>query len=188
MMNEIEHINELAKELVGNWKKWPSFAWHDKPDDCDQWCIVYTKTRDSSILDESNHDVINKELQEYIGYQENGIYDCEIENHSHWAYGYAVGFSIRVFNSNGEITEAFKTYAQLKISLDNYLVLDEHDFSEREFNEANRVWKDCYNAKERIEYVRKNRSQFEFNSFEDMINSILRGNCFCGYASELINR
>ena len=56
--------------------------------------------------------------------------------------------------------------------LEDYPVLDESDFSEREYEEANSVWESCYNVKERIEYVRENRCQFEFNGFADMLACI----------------
>ncbi len=42
------------------------------------------------------------------------------------------GFSLRVFK-NGEITEAFKTYHHLMQCLDDYPILDEDDYSDREF-------------------------------------------------------
>lgn len=54
-------------------------------------------------------------------------------------------------------------------------------------SEANAVWRDCYQLKERVEYVRKHRGQFDFRSFSDML-SCLRGNYFAGYASELLSR
>jgi hypothetical protein len=39
--------------------------------------------------------------------------------------------------------------------------------------------------KERIAYIRKHRSEFEFADLRDML-SCVRGNYFAGYASELI--
>ena len=55
-----------------------------------------------------------------------------------------------------------------------------------ETEEAERVWRDCYSASERIAYIERNRSQFEFRSFADMLGCV-RGNYFSGYASELIS-
>lgn len=69
--------------------------------------------------------------------------------------------------------------------LDGYPVLDEFDFSEREMTAANDIWRDCYRPKERVEYIRKHRSQFEFRDWLDMLGCV-RGNYFAGYASELI--
>jgi hypothetical protein len=57
--------------------------------------------------------------------------------------------------------------------------------SEVETEEANRVWESCYSDKKRIQYIRKHRSQFEFNSFAEMLGCC-RGKFFNGYASELL--
>ena len=46
--------------------------------------------------------------------------------------GHVDGFSLRVFR-NGTITEAFKKYHDLAKQLDNYPVLDESDYSNREY-------------------------------------------------------
>ena len=54
-----------------------------------------------------------------------------------------------------------------------------------ESEEAERIWRDCYDASQRIEYIRDHSSQFEFRSFADML-SCVRGNHFAGYASELL--
>lgn len=40
--------------------------------------------------------------------------------------------------------------------------------------------------RERVEYIRKHRSQFEFRDFADMLGCV-RGKYFAGYASELIH-
>jgi hypothetical protein len=55
-----------------------------------------------------------------------------MESHHHWAVGHVDGFSIRVFDSNGEITPAFKVYHELAEAMDAYPILDESDYSERE--------------------------------------------------------
>jgi len=64
--------------------------------------------------------------------------------------------------------------------------VDEMDFSELETETANEIWEKCYNEKARIEYIRKNRSQFDFNDFLDLWHCV-KGEYFCGYASELID-
>ena len=46
--------------------------------------------------------------------------------------GHVDGFSIRVFDGHGEITEAFKKYHELAEQMDDYPILDESDYSERE--------------------------------------------------------
>jgi hypothetical protein len=134
-MTEDEQIEKLAKELVGNWRKFNSFAWHDKPDDAYNWCIIYTKNRDSGLLDQSNHDVIEKALEAYNGWHKDGE-DCQAESHNHWAVGHVDGFSIRVYKYGNQITEAFKVYARLAIKLEDYPILDEEDYYIKEYKET----------------------------------------------------
>jgi len=57
--------------------------------------------------------------------------------------------------------------------------------SKVEEEEAQRVWRECYSTSERIEYVRRHSSQFDFRSFSDLLGCV-RGRYFAGYASELL--
>jgi len=107
--------------------------------------------------------------------------DVQIHRFGHWANGW---FEIVLVNPDKP--ELVKLAQELEDSLENYPVLDENDFSEREHEAANETWKNCYREKGRIEYIRKHRSQFEFSSLSDMLGCV-RGNYFAGYASELIN-
>jgi hypothetical protein len=100
---------------------------------------------------------------------------------SHWAVGWVEWIAIEACDS-----KALKIADEIKAGLDDYPVVDESDWSEEEMNEANEVWKACYDASERIEYIREHRSQFEFHGFADLL-SCVRGNYFAGYASELLN-
>ena len=52
--------------------------------------------------------------------------------------------------------------------------------------EADKLWKEWYSPKERVEYIRKNSYEFEFRDWQDM-SQCVRGEYFAGYASELIN-
>lgn len=104
-----------------------------------------------------------------------------VVSENHWAVGWVEWLAIHESNH-----KALKAADELAERLENCPVLDEDALSENESEEANQVWKVCYRDKERMEYVRKHRGQFEFQSFGDML-SCLRGKYFCGYASELIN-
>ena len=119
-------IDEAAKELAGNWKKFSSFGWHDEPEDGDNWGIVYTSNRDSGLLAESNEAAINAEMEKFDN-------DVRFERHGHWGCGYVDGFSIRVFDAKGNVTDAFKALHELAMALADYPVLDESDYSRREY-------------------------------------------------------
>lgn len=67
--------------------------------------------------------------------------------------------------------------------------------SEAEYEEACRVWADCYDARERLEYMREHWSEFEHchakyypkDAWRNLLDCV-RGRVFYGYASELVCR
>lgn len=125
-------LEEAAKQAAGNWRKFESFGWHRASDldDADDWAILYTHNRDSGLLDQSNADAIHKALEPFTdGDDPNAV----AERHHHWACGWIDGFAIRVFR-DGQITEAFKAYHDTAERLADYPVLDEEDYSRREYD------------------------------------------------------
>lgn len=125
-------VQQAAKEMAGSWRKFECFAWHRSRDleDADQWAIVYTSHRDSGLLDQSNHAEITKRLAPFT---EGDDPDVVFESHSHWAVGHIDGFSIRVVKADETITPAFEELCRIKAALEDYPVLSESDFSEREY-------------------------------------------------------
>ncbi len=124
-------LNEAALEAAGNWRDFSCFVWFrerelKKPED---WAVIYQSHRDSGLLDQSNAAVIAKAMQPFsTGDDPNVVF----ESHSHWAVGHIDGFSVRVFK-RGQITKAFRTYHQLAERMDAYPILDESDYSNREY-------------------------------------------------------
>lgn len=126
------NVADAAEALASNWKTFDSFVWHRAYDleDADAWMIWYTSSRDGGLLEQSNETVINKRLEPFT---EGNDPDLVFESHSHWAVGFVTGFSLRVFKPDGSITPAFDEFCQIKAELEAYLVLDESDYSEREY-------------------------------------------------------
>lgn len=126
-------IEEAAKKAAGNWQHFDSFIWfRDRElEDADKWAIIYTHHRDSGLLDQSNAAVIEKAMEPFT---EGDNPDVVMENHSHWAVGHVDGFSVRVFDQHGEITLAFQTYLELAEQMADYPLLDESDYSQREYD------------------------------------------------------
>jgi hypothetical protein len=124
-------LEESAKATAGNWRKFHCFVWfRDRElDDADNWAIFYTHNRDSGLLDQSNAAVIHDEMTKF---GEGEDPDVVFESHSHWAVGHVDGFSVRVFK-DGRITEAFRKYYELEQQMDAYPVLDDSDYSDREY-------------------------------------------------------
>lgn len=124
-------IEEAANVAAGNWKEFRCFVWWRDREikDSENWAIFYTHNRDSGLLDESNAAVVKKTLRLFA---EGDDPDVVFESHSHWAVGHVDGFSMRVFR-NGRITEAFRKYHELAEQIESYPILDETDYSKREY-------------------------------------------------------
>jgi hypothetical protein len=137
-------LKAAAKEAAGNWRRFESFAWDRarqlaRPE---SWAIVYTNHRDSGLLDQSNAAAIEEALEPFTNGNDP---DVVAEHHHHWAVGWIDGFSIRVFR-RGRITKAFQTYHELVERMDDYPVLDDEDYSRREYeatleNIADSAWR-----------------------------------------------
>lgn len=125
-------VKSAAEALAGNWKDFDSFCWHRAYDleDADAWMIWYTSHRDAGLLEQSNEQAINERLKPFA---EGDDPDLVFESHSHWAVGHVDGFSVRVFKPDGTITPAFEEFCRIKEELEAYPVLDESDYSKREY-------------------------------------------------------
>lgn len=152
----------------------------DRPD----WLIAFAMRRDSDTITRSNFRVAEKALRELPAVKEWPGEDCpiQIERFSHWAVGWCDYLIV-----NPECKPAVELAEQMREKVENYPILCEHDHSDLEHEEAETIWRDCYRVKDRLEYVRRHRSQFEFRNFSDLLGCI-RGKYFAGYDSELCAR
>lgn len=137
-------LESAAKEAAGNWREFDCFSWHrsHEIEDADQFCIVYTKHRDSGLLDQSNADAIDEAMAPFLD-QEPA--DVMAEHHHHWAVGWVEGYAIRVYR-DGQVTDAFHKWHDLQQRLADYPLLDEKDHSRREYeatleNIADAAWR-----------------------------------------------
>ncbi len=123
-------LEEAARTAAGNWQNFHCFWWHRIGDleDPQDWTIIYTHHRDSTLLDQSNAEFIDKTLQSFTDGDDPDVHP---EHHSHWAVGWIDGYAIRVFR-DGEITSAFRRYHEIATRLADYPILDEEDYSHRE--------------------------------------------------------
>lgn len=119
-----------AQQATGNWRKFESFVWHRQPDDAENWCIVYTNNRDSKLLEQSNAEAIQAEMEEFT---QGDDPDCISERHDHWAVGWTDGYSIRVYRGK-ETTPAFERWCDIQNRLSDYPVLDDEDYSQKKYD------------------------------------------------------
>jgi hypothetical protein len=129
-LGEME-LEDAAKKAVGNWQAFQSFCWHRacEVDSAKDWAIEYSHHRDGGLLDQSNAGAIAAVLEPFMECIDGDVIP---EHHHHWAVGWIDGFAIRVFR-NGESTEAFRTYYEITQRLAACQVLDEGDYSRREY-------------------------------------------------------
>jgi hypothetical protein len=127
-------LREAAKEAAGNWRHFRCFVWwrEKEMDDADDWAIIYTHHRDSGLIDQSNGAVIREAL---LPFSEGKNPSVVFESHNHWLVGHIDGFSVQVFR-RGRITKAFQKYFELAKRMDDYPILDETDYSNREYESA----------------------------------------------------
>jgi hypothetical protein len=136
--------------------------------------VFLGQNRDSDCLSRSN---FRKGLEALGGEVEGKV---EVVRESHWACGWIEWIAI-----HEDATEALEIADEIAAALEAYPVLNESDFSKLEVEEADRVWESCYSGQERVAYIRRWRSQFDFADFAEVL-ACARGKFFAGYASELL--
>lgn len=132
------------------------------------------QSRDSDCLEQSNFFT----MLDRLGGESSTVI---VVTASHWAVGWVAWIAIHESD-----TKSLAIADKERGSLEDYCALDEDDWSRREDEAANETWKNCYNEMERIDYIRKNREQFYFHDWRDLV-ACVRGQFFNGYASELLS-
>ena len=125
----------------------------------DKWHVVLTQSRDSEILTKSNWAVA---LEELGGESEH----VEIHRFGHWACGWWEALCV------AKDSEAWEPAKEMHDSLSDYPVLDEEHHSEMETEEANRIWSECFDPKERVEHLRSEGGTENFNGFADLMQCV----------------
>ena len=151
----------------------------------EDYYVFLGRNRDSDDLTESNFEcglvAIGGEGGEIIeGYNDSGENSRVVARESHWACGW-----IELIYVHKSDISALKIADNLAGQLEEYPVLDEDDWREREIESANQIWRDCYDWQGRIRYIRDHRSQFDFYDYTDLL-CVVKGQYFNGYASELL--
>ena len=111
---------------AGNWHGFESFCWFERPDDAEDFCIYHLNHRDSGLLDQSNADATRKALEQFED-------DVRLETFSHWAVGWIDAVAVRVSGPDSKETRAYRTLCDTIDRLSEYPILDETDYSEREY-------------------------------------------------------
>jgi hypothetical protein len=160
------------RDVVKNPSGWDSLSNYLGEIPEPEWLCVLTRNRDSDCLTESNWSCALKQL----GGEGDNV---TIDRFGHWACGWWEALSVKAGSPQHRIAQ------EIKSSLSDYPVLDEDDFCNLEQEEAGRVWQDCYRDRDRIEYIREHRNQFDFYNYAELLGCA-RGKYFAGHAGELL--
>ncbi len=109
-------------------KKW-EYPDHYFGEDLTGWYSVIGRTRDATMLEDSNFECILKALggeSENAIEEKRGVY---VAHHSHWAVGWVEGLMIHETH-----IDLLKQADEIMEGLDGYPVYDDEDYSEREMN------------------------------------------------------
>lgn len=152
----------------------------------DNYYVFLGRNRDSGPLDNANFDAGYKAVKavaskESIPGDEDESATVVKVCENHWAVGWVEWIAIHESDE-----AALKLADEIACALEDYPIVDDELHSRYESEEADSTWKNSYRPKERIEYIRKHRSQFEFHDYADLLGCV-RGEHFNGYACELVH-
>lgn len=144
--------------------------------------VFLSQNRDSDSVTRSNFTCALAELEALPEFENSGdeLTSRIVVRESHWACGWVEWIAI-----HADDAEAIKICERIEREIEDYPILDENHHSELENDEAQEVWRYCYNDEQRVQYIRKYRSQFDFSDYAELM-AVARGKYFNGYASDLL--
>lgn len=141
----METIEDFAKSHCYTRNKPHDFGWHEQPDwKEDNTFLYHYEHRDSDLLAQSNAKVIRDTLGDYDDTT------VQWQHFSHWAVGWIDAVAIKIRDEAGEFTAAFIDMYNLLERLDDYPVLDEDDYSQRQWKEAGDYWRKYCDHADRV--------------------------------------
>jgi len=126
-------------EFMGNWQSFGDAGCNNYSNpvlstmkDGDKYGVHYFHTRhDADCTSESNKSVIESALAKYMkGKHPTVIEMCD----RHWAAGVIEGIAVKVLTSRGHYTKAFLIFRDLMYQMEQYPLLDESDYYQREWD------------------------------------------------------
>lgn len=126
-------MQKAAQEFAGNWQQWRYFIWDYRHDEhADQWGIWYTNNVSAGLIEESNQAQIEATFKAHHSDTENEMW--RIEGHKHDVCGWLDCISVRVYGDDGAISPEFMTLCDIRNRLEAYPILNEDDYSQREYD------------------------------------------------------
>lgn len=126
-----------------------------------RYAEVYTRYRDSRLLERHNWAVITEDiLEDYIDGE-----TLHIIRHRCWASGWIEWVLVDTQKASEKLMAAI---TELWRDLDAYPLLNEDQYCEKEWDFASNWWNEFYDNEERIELLRKNPDH-DATSFYDLL-------------------
>lgn len=128
----------------------------DRPSDSAWWdercyrthgCVFSWADRSDDLFGESNYHVMVEELTACERDEDDP--DVFTGTSSHWAVGSLSQVWVRVYSDDGELTPAFRRAVELTEEILDYSILDESDYSDREWAAFETVLADCLDTTRR---------------------------------------
>lgn len=154
--------------VAGNWRKFESFIWYDKPQGAAEFAVVYTHNRDSDSVTRANAATIDEILAPYV---ETG--DAIAETHNHCLVGWVAGYALK--------GAAIGAYNEILERLEDCTVLDEDKLGEIENEDEAQAWEGCYRRE--FENAIEKRAETEIGAHcvitfqPDELDSLWEGAC-----------
>lgn len=116
-------IDDLALVFEGNWNSLPGFIWMSPPEDKDSYGLYHLDHRESNIKTICNSMTIINRLSPF---EESG--DVIKQSFTHFEVGWINAVAVRVRNSEGDFTDAFKELHKIMNELTDRDILDLEEY------------------------------------------------------------
>ncbi len=124
----------LEPVKAGNWREFPAFSWHGKPDDAEKWALFTLYHRDSDTLDRSNGAAILAALRGVDPDETN----WREERHNHFLVGWLTAIAFRPGTRAGAVVE------ELRARMVDYPVLDDEAYYNTMYTESIETLAQCF--------------------------------------------
>ncbi|MCD8141519.1 MAG: hypothetical protein LUE17_17430 [Planctomycetaceae bacterium] len=128
MDDDFSSLEAFADQFAGNWRFFPDFIWlRNDITDPEQWGIIYTRNSQSTPIEIVNAEHLKHLLWVYLHHKSKKRKQKHVYHihDRHFAAGLTEGFLIRVYDTTGNVTNAYATLYDHLSALRDYPVADD---------------------------------------------------------------
>ena len=165
--------NVYTPTKLNRWKRPECYFGAEWPD---YYGSGFGRTRDSDALERANFDAAYAALEQ-LDTDREGESTVQLVTENHWACGWVEWIAIHESNES-----ALRKADELREAYEQYPVVSESIWSEYEDEECASTWERCFDASERIDYLR--RHSYTAGNFGQLLRAV-RGDW--GEASSILH-